>query len=252
MRAIKTYIIILSIAAVCLSGYKLFKMSERYIQEAQVKDRIAAYLPSDDSDDNSYSYIEADILNDMPEPQNNQFIIDLREEINKDIIGWLTIPETQINYPFVISNDNSHYLRRDLYGNYALAGTIFTDHRCSKEFDNFNTVIYGHNMNNGSMFGELQLFDDEGFFDNNRFGTIYTEDNTYTLEFFACMIVKADDKYIFDISVNSKDFFDYVKKSALNYREPDINKNVVTLSTCTSSYQTVDTRTVLLANIIKK
>ncbi|MCL2517676.1 MAG: class B sortase [Oscillospiraceae bacterium] len=124
------------------------------------------------------------------------------------------------------------------------------DYRCSGDFDSFNTIIYGHNMNNGNMFGELSNFKDEEFFDKNKFATIYSKDESYTLDFFAYMIVNADDKIIFDISADPVRFFNYVKKSALNYREPDRDKNVVALSTCSS--QSTEKRIVLLANIIKK
>ncbi|MCL2775280.1 MAG: class B sortase [Oscillospiraceae bacterium] len=252
-------IIIIMTAAICISGYNLWKMSERYVQEAQVKNSVAKYRPSYylNALNDSESSKTAEITEVKSETQNNQFIIDLQNEINKDIVGWITIPNTNIDYPFVQSYDNSYYLRRDLYGNYALAGSIFMDYRCSKDFKDFNTIIYGHNMKNSSMFGNLTLFADDGFFDANRTGRIFLEKGTYILEFFAYMIVNSDDKIIYsNTPANMDEFFEYVKKNADNYKEFKINENytdninVVTLSTC--SYNFNGARSVLLATIHPK
>jgi len=240
-------------AVIILSGYNLWKMSERYIQEAQIKNSVAKYHPEYVLNTGTKETASVTDSNLMTETKENRFITDLQNEVNEDIVGWLTIPDTQIDYPFVISQDNDYYLRRDLYGNYALAGTIFMDYRCytdtvRSDFTDFNTVIYGHNMNNGSMFGELSLFADEGFF--------------------AYMIVRSNDQMIYDPYKSASDkerneFFEYVKKTARNYREvtgchrfepvtPDpltpTDINIVTLSTC--SYEFNGARIVLLAIIV--
>ena len=274
MRSISTYLIIIIMTAVIiLSGYNLWKMSERYIQEAQIKNSVAKYHPEYVLNTGTKETASVTDSNLLTETKENRFITDLQNEVNEDIVGWLTIPDTQIDYPFVISHDNDYYLRRDLYGNYALAGTIFMDYRCYTDtvrsnFTDFNTVIYGHNMNNGSMFGELSLFADEGFFESNKYGTIFLKDNTYTLEFFAYMIVRSNDQMIYDPYKSASDkerneFFEYVKKTARNYREvtgchrfepvtPDpltpTDINIVTLSTC--SYEFNGARIVLLAIIV--
>lgn len=175
----------------------------------------------------------------------NQSIIDMQNEINNDIVGWLTIPNTKIDYPFVIAKDNDFYLRRNIYKNQAGAGSIFMDYRCDRDFTDFNTVIYGHEMKNRSMFGDLKLFADPSFFDSNLSGTLFIKDNTYTLEIFACMVVRADDKLIYNPSADRENFFAYAKKYARQYHEPSVAGNVVTLSTCAYEYD--GARIVLLA-----
>ncbi|MBQ3100087.1 MAG: class B sortase, partial [Clostridia bacterium] len=79
------------------------------------------------------------------------------QQINPDICGWINIPGTQnINYPIVQGTDNDYYLTREFKGGYLAAGSIFLDYRCDRDFNaNHNTVIYGHNMQNGLMFSEL-------------------------------------------------------------------------------------------------
>ena len=237
MKKIFLHIItIILIALICLCGYKLFEISEEYIEEEKIEKEVSAYSPKDD------------VAKDISETEGNQHIIDLQNEINKDIVGWINIPNTKIDYPFVIATDNDFYLRRDLHGKKAVAGTIFMDFRCNRDFTGFNNIIYGHNMKNSSMFSELELFADEDFFEANQFGTLFLKNNTYTLKFFAYMIVKSNDKVIYNTSVKQDELFKYVKKAAQNYREPIMEGNVVILSTC--SYQASDARIILLADLI--
>ena len=237
MKKVFRYLLItLFTAVICLCGYKLLGISERYIQEANTKKQLMVYRPDAASPDDEAERTAV-----------NQKILALQNEVNNCILGWLTIPETGIDYPFVLPADNSYYLKRDLYGNYAEAGSLFMDYRCNEDFIDFNTIIYGHNMKNSSMFGDLRLFADEGFFDANRYGTIFLKDRTLSLKFFAYMVVRSTDRIIYEPSGDRSEFFGYVKANARNYREPDMNRRIVTLSTC--SYEFNDARIVLIAVI---
>ena len=182
-----------------------------------------------------------------PAKAANPLILKLQEEINRDIAGWLTVPGTQIDYPFVWSGDHEAYLRQDVYGNRAEAGTLFMDYRCPQDLSAFNTIIYGHHMKNGSMFGGLKRFGDEAFFHANPDGEIMTGSGTYALEIFAYMVVRADDAVIYHTSPEKDMYYAYIKENARQYREPDRGRSVVTLSTC--AYEFPDARIVLLANL---
>ena len=81
---------------------------------------------------------------------------DVLRDINPDCVGWIEIPGTNISYPIVQGRDNDHYLRLNFEGKYSVGGVIFLDHRCDSDFDRTNTIIYGHNMRDGSMFGSLK------------------------------------------------------------------------------------------------
>jgi len=264
MRTIENILRIIIMLAftilICICGYELWKMSERYIHEEQVKNSVSQYSPAKaaalkENGTETAETSEVSVDETISAEKGNPFITELQNEKNGDIIGWITLPNTKIDYPFVTAKDNDYYLRRDLYGNYAVAGTIFMDYRCSPDFTDFNTVIYGHYMRNGSMFGDLGLFEDENFFDNNRFGMVFLKDNTYTFEIIAYMIIKSDDKIIYNSFGKSvspagrNEFFEYVKENARNYRELGeevINNSVkiITLSTC--SYEFNNARTVLI------
>ena len=273
-KTVKILVIAVLAAVIFVSGFELWKISAVYISEAKTKGSLAQYrpggayngapagslpAPGNDAENSASGNNSADINNagksvhaDTDSHRYvkvivNQSIVDMRNEVNRAAVGWLTIPETRIDYPFVLGADNSYYLGRDIYGNDAVAGTLFMDCRCSADFTDFNTIIYGHNMKNNSMFGDLSHFADTWFFENNRYGTIYLDDGTYTLEIFAYMVVSAEDKVIYNPAVDRTGLYEYAEKYARNYRTPDLSANVVTLSTC--GYEFSGARIVLLANI---
>ncbi|MCR5212703.1 MAG: class B sortase [Lachnospiraceae bacterium] len=103
---------------------------------------------------------------------------------NPDTAGWLTIPDTGVDYVVVQGSDNDYYLRRDFYGNSDSNGTLFVDYRCDIVNPTTNTIIYGHDMNSGMMFGTLsRYYEDVNFYRSHRtvnFSTIY-EHRTYEI-----------------------------------------------------------------------
>ena len=218
------------IAVILYSGYRMWDIQADYKDEAQLHDAVMEYKPEPADD----------IV--------NQSVIDLWE-VYPDAVGWLTAPGTNIDYPFVQSNDNDYYLRRDINGSYALAGTLFMDYRCEKDFTSQNTVIYGHHMKNGSMFGTLKSFADKAFFDENGQGIIYLPFEALTLEFFAYLVIDpATETEIYNTELSGS-YFDYVKLNARHYRDVDLTDGdrIVTLSTC--AYEFENARMVLLSKI---
>lgn len=84
-------------------------------------------------------------------------------KVNDDIIGWIYIEGTDISYPLLCGRDNQQYLFQSYEKKYLTAGSIFVDYRCSRDFTDSRTVVYGHNMHNGSMFGKLDKFTKESY-----------------------------------------------------------------------------------------
>ena len=166
---------------------------------------------------------------------------------NPDIVGWITVPFTNIDYPIVQAKDNDYYLRRDLNGNYAQAGTLFMDWRCAKDGDGYS-IIYGHNMKSGSMFGTLKRFEDKEFFDGHQEGRILLEGGWYDIEFFAFLVVPCDDAVVYG-QPQSPDLLEYLARRAKHYRPSILSAEdrLVALSTC--SYVFEGARMVLLGKI---
>ena len=182
---------------------------------------------------------------------SNPSILEAQNNINEDITAWLRVPDTKIDYPVLHGTDNSFYLNHNVQKKPANAGSIFIDSRNNKGFIDFNTIIYGHNMINGSMFGDLLKFNDSSYFSNNPTARLFLPDATYNLEIFAFMNIKQDDRIIYGSapSADFTEFFEYVRTNALYYRDVGLSDQdrIVTLSTCASDL--ADARMVLLAKL---
>ena len=243
------YIIIILVTVIGYSSYQLLIVRNNYAQEAEMHSRLLQYRPTLQTPTLQTSDPSALYTG----PEINQDIVDL-QAVYPDVVGWLTIPGTHIDYPFVQGNNNDDYLHMDLDQNRSQAGTIFMDYRNSKDFSDFNTIIFGHNMRNGSMFGTLQNFNDQDFFDAHKEGTIFLASQTYTIEIMAFVVVNPDNEMIYNRDINTEmdkiDCIDYIKSVARYYRDIGVatNDRLVTLSTC--NYEFEDARMVIIGRIV--
>ena len=105
--------------------------------------------------------------------------------VNADYRAWLTVDNTQIDYPVVQGRDDLFYASHDAYGGPSLSGAIYLAAANSPNFRDSYSVVYGHHMDNGAMFGSLDRFRDSGYFHEHQAGTVITKDNVYTLTLFA-------------------------------------------------------------------
>jgi len=114
---------------------------------------------------------------------------------NKDVYAWITIPGTEIDYPILQhETDNTYYLNYNIDGSYGYPGCIYTENMNSKDFTDNNTVIYGHNMKNGTMFAGLHKYEDKTFFEENQKILIYTPEEELNYTIFAAYIY--DDRHL--------------------------------------------------------
>ncbi|MCM3112708.1 class B sortase [Lederbergia lenta] len=157
--------------------------------------------------------------------------------INDDIEGWITIDNTMIDYPILQSSDNSYYLNRNYRHKKTRAGSIFMDFRNEIQASNKNTIIYGHRMKDGSMFGQLDKFLDQAFLNKNNhfyFDTLY---ESYDAEIFSVYLTTTDFYYIqtdFAGDEEYKSFIEEIKERSVVEADVDvtINDQILTLSTC--------------------
>ncbi len=161
----------------------------------------------------------------------------LKLDFNEDIVAWLFLDGTNIEFPVVKGPDNDYYLNRDAKKEYCEAGSIFMDYRCEEDFSMFNTVIYGHNLRNGTMFSNLKDYGDASFFESHPYGTLYTETSEYKLEIFAYFLVDMySDVYelAFVDPASRQEHLQFIEESALLSRDigVTINDRIVTISTC--------------------
>ncbi|KKY02187.1 MULTISPECIES: class B sortase [Paraclostridium] len=185
--------------------------------------------------------------------QNNNNSVDL-SYINKDYRGWLDVGGTNIHYPIVQSSNNEFYLNKDMDKNYLESGSIFLDFQNDK-FNDSNTVLYGHSMRNGTMFGQLKKFKDEKFFTKHKTISI-SESNGNILNYtiFSAYVTDSSNIYnktSFDSKEDFNNFFNKIKKDSLfkSLVNVDSEDKILTLSTC--SYEFDNARMVVHARLDK-
>ena len=163
------------------------------------------------------------------------------KETNPDVIGWITIPETLVDYPIVHTEDNDYYLDHSFSGTKLAAGTIFADYRNNGDFSDQNTVIYGHNMASGAMFATLARYKISGYISRSPYVYIQTEQGIYVYKIFAVYETNRFDPYIRTSFTSKNDFVEWAKsrqsqalrKISYTFKGEE---QVITLSTCTNGF----------------
>lgn len=167
---------------------------------------------------------------------------ELHKEVSEDIYAWIYIPDTHVDYPvFQHPTDNSYYLEHNVDGSEGYPGCIYTENYNAKDFSDPQTVIYGHNMRDTTMFSDLHLYEDQEFFDNNKYVYIYTEDMVYVYKIFAAYQTGNAHQllnYDFEAEGTLLRYLENVRKlkSELKLFDDDVefsdDDQVLTLSTC--------------------
>ena len=148
------------------------------------------------------------------------------QEINKDTRAWIIMPGTHIDYPVVQGKDDLEYAMKDIYGKNSLTGSLYLSSANSADFtDSFN-LVYGHYMDNGAMFGDVEKYDDSSYFSSHQTGYLITTEGLYDLHVFARLSADAYDKRIYSAgdrgSAEFPDFLYYVKSLAVQW-DPNMN-----------------------------
>ena len=135
------------------------------------------------------------------------------QEKNDDVIGWLTLYDTNIDYPILYPSDgdNTYYLSHDPVKAYTTSGSLYLDARNARDFSDFNNIIHGHHMAEHKMFGDLDLFTDEEYFQDHEFGNLFVNDRDYGVQIVATVLTDGYDWSIYNLNVDSeKERLDYI------------------------------------------
>lgn len=158
---------------------------------------------------------------------------------NPDTVGWIYYPAAGINYPVMQDEDNKYYMTHTYKGEKNAAGSIFLDMAGSPDFSDDNTMVYGHNMRNGSMFGALKKVRDKGVVKENPYIWMFLEDGCYCYEIFSWHDAKTTDSSFHTKFAGEEEKEEYIKhitELAEEKRNVKAGKEdrILTLSTCTS------------------
>lgn len=178
------------------------------------------------------------------------------QTINENIVGWITIPNSQLNNPVMYSGDNDYYLHHNYLDEESRAGSVFMDFRNDVEGLGRHTILYGHVMRNGSMFGELDKFAEQSYADEHSMITFSTLYENYELQVFAAYETTTDFYYIetdFTDGAAFDRFLNDIQRLSLITMPIDVTATdqILTLSTCTTSIEDNE-RFVVHAKLVKK
>lgn len=172
--------------------------------------------------------------------------------LNPEVVGWLNLYGTGVDYPLVQASDNEKYLNTNAKGEFALSGSLFLDAQSASDFSDQTTVIFGHHMEHSLMFGDLDKYSDQDFFEQHPYGDLYFAGAHHGVEIGAYLLVDAYDEVIYSTQVGqnpTRESFDtYVAAHAKHLRASalDPNKHLLVLSTCSAG---TNERHVVIASI---
>lgn len=167
----------------------------------------------------------------------------LREN-NPDVVGWIRVPDTKIDYPVVQGEDNDYYLKHTWQGNANSVGTIFMDVSSHPDLTDFNTLIYGHNMRSGSMFAALRNYGQQSYYDAHPYVYLLVDNGVFRFDIFSAYQAELDasayGQSFRQRETREKFLGDAAEKSAIETGiTPGIRDRILTLSTCSGmGYET--------------
>lgn len=170
---------------------------------------------------------------DPEDPKGPSLVERLQEEFgNKGIVGYISFPDAGIDYPVLHAENNEHYLNHDPYNNYSMNGSIYLDCDNKDDFTDFSNVIYGHHMNNGSMFGSLIKLT-QGNIEGKSF-TLHSIDKKYTYNVISYEAIDPNDRefYLGRWTDTKKEYIQGLQDRASQYIGTGKEKKYVTLVTC--------------------
>lgn len=245
------------ILLICVSVYPSMKEFIEYKKQVAFYNGLVEKQVEVEATDDTDSKLLADTPMPTPTPSEESTIqahMAPLLERNEETIGWITIPNTPINYPLVQHEDNQYYLEYNSDNEPSAYGSIYVDYRNNKQLIDKNTLIYGHNMNNGTMFHELIKYKEQDFFKQHPYIYMSNLYETFTYEVFAVYVVDADVETVEVEYESDEAFMNYIQDCQARSIWPrsielESTDQIITLVTC--SYETDNARTLVQAKLIK-
>ncbi len=234
----------LLILCVCVMGYSGFQLYEIYSGYAQADKTYASasdrYVKPNTRADSTQSKQDGATENPRKAAPIQVNFDELRQE-NEDVVGWIYCPDTPLNFPIVQGQDNDYYLRRMWNGESNYSGCIFMDYRCDETFRDYNSIIYGHNMNNDGMFAILEEYLRPEFYQEHPVMYLLTPDADYQVDVIASILTGSDSE-LYECPVTESDFDRFLENAMAESALPvnmDLQavEHTIMLSTCAYEFE---------------
>ena len=258
---IRLIVMLAALAVFLYSGYTLYGFYKEYKKSSDEYDNLEnSYAADQEQESENIDNLEDDDALQSISGQEVRKVLEDGEEktlpvlknpidftqllsVNSDIVGWLRIRALDSSYPVVQGKDNDYYLHRTFEKTDNFAGCLFVNSYNMGDFTDQNTIIYGHNMKNGSMFGKLKNFNDPEVFKKSRYFWIFTPDFIYQYRIFSASVVDKTG-LTYQISFTDDEFDQFISRaysnSVVDNQDVTVTKEdrIVTLSTCTGDDST--------------
>ena len=230
-----TVVLIAAICVFCYAGYNLFHIYTEYKKGTDEYNSITQMAVTERDPDGEAAGPEAG--SELKAPMDIDFAS--LKSVNDDVVGWIYVEAVpDINYPIVHGKDNETYLHRTYEKNYNFAGTIFVDYENKGDFSDCNTIVYGHNMKNGSMFAGLKEYRSASYMVTHPNIYVDLADGTHAYQVFSVYEADADsDSYTIGFAPDEQyeTFLSTIKSRSQYDTGVEVTKedSIITLSTCT-------------------
>lgn len=173
-----------------------------------------------------------------PDDGEGELSFEALRQINPDVFAWLTVYGTGIDYPIAQTDNNVTYLNTDITGEYSVSGSLFLDCGSKPDFSGFNSIVYGHYMEQDAMFGSFGNYMDAGYLDSHPYGNLYFDGKDHGVEFFAFLEADAYDSSVYIPAVmpgHEESYVENLYEKSMYSREVAVSAQdrIVVLSTCT-------------------
>ena len=246
MRKKKDYVSLIllftSFAVFAFAAWKLFGIYAEYHQGVETYEELQDYVQEPKGKDDASTTDDDGSEKGTEDAGNGYLQVDFEglKKVNPDVIAWIQIPALDISYPVVQGNDNYYYLHHMFDGQANKNGSIFVDYHNQPDFTDSNTIVYGHNMKNGNMFGTLDHYQDQSLYQQYPCFYIYVPGSVLEYQIISCYAGRngsAGYTYAFPEPEDFQKFVDTV----LSYSGYDTGvlvadtDHIVTLSTCVNT-----------------
>ena len=205
------------LAILCLLGASYLP---RILQEAQTdreqQNLISGYIQNPDTTEEENTESTTDEPEEETDP-NMERIVDFQnlQQINPEILAWITVPGTPIDYPVALGEDNSYYLNHTVTGESNILGSIFAT--AGTDFEESHIILYGHNMASGKMFGSLKKYHDKDFRNTYPYVYVYTPETTYTCAIYSVYSTRYDsDVFTLGYKGDSEEWKQWIAETVQN------------------------------------
>ena len=237
------------------AGYQLYNTFYGYHAATKEYDNLNQQFVSAQPTPEPTPTPTVEVVEETPPVVSGPISVDFNSLLsqNSQVVGWIYSPDTVISYPVLKGGDNEYYLHHTLNGTENASGSIFMDAVCEPDLSGDNTILYGHHMNNGSMFASLANYKQEGYLEAHPVLYYYTPNQVYMLQVFSCYVTGGDsDVYAFNFATRGE-YQEFINRmySRSNFDsgvEVTSSDHIMTLSTC--SYEYDDARYVVLCKIV--